>query len=68
MSRIELKITQSLATISMNRAEKKNAFDQEMWKKLENISQEIAANSKLKIVTVESNSPGIFSAGADVSE
>lgn len=68
VSRIELKIIESLATISMNRAEKKNAFDQEMWKKLEDISQEIAANSNLKIVTVESSSAGIFSAGADVSE
>jgi enoyl-CoA hydratase/carnithine racemase len=68
VSRIELKITESLATISMNRSDKKNAFDQEMWKRLEQISLEITADSNLKIATVESSSPGIFSAGADVSE
>jgi 1,4-dihydroxy-2-naphthoyl-CoA synthase len=52
----------------MNRPEKKNAFDQEMWKKLQDISFEISADSSLKVATIESSTPGIFSAGADVSE
>ena len=68
MSRLELKVSNSLATISMNRSEKKNAFDQDMWKQLEAIALEVSANPNLKVVTVESSTPGIFSAGADVSE
>jgi len=68
VSQLELKISESRATILMNRPEKKNAFDQEMWKLLEKISGEVSGNSTLKIVTIESNTPGIFSAGADVSE
>lgn len=68
MNRLELVVKANVATILMNRADKKNAFDQDMWKQLQEISTRISTNPDLRVITIESNEPGIFSAGADISE
>jgi len=68
MDRLELVVKANIATVLMNRADKKNAFDQDMWKQLPVIAAGIASQPDLRVVTFESSEPGIFSAGADISE
>ena len=68
MNRLELVVKENIATILMNRSNKKNAFDQDMWKQLQEIAASISTKPDLRVRTVESSEPGIFSAGADISE
>jgi enoyl-CoA hydratase/carnithine racemase len=55
----------ALARLRINRAEKRNAFTQAMWEALPGL---VAQAGSARVLILESAAPGIFSAGADISE
>ena len=56
-----------VATITINRAHKRNAINSGMWRHLSEIIKEIESNSTIRLIVVTGNGPD-FSAGADISE
>lgn len=63
----DLNIIGNIAHISINRAEKRNAITQEMWRQLLEILHEIKGNGA-KLILLKSAHPGVFCAGADIKE
>ncbi len=58
----------AIATISINRPAKRNAFNAAMWHALADLCEQIAKQAQVKVVVVRSATPGAFCAGADISE
>jgi enoyl-CoA hydratase len=57
-----------VATLVINRPEKRNAFNHEMWMQLAHLIVAIEADDKVKVVVIRSSDDRAFSAGADISE
>ncbi|MEE4350079.1 MAG: enoyl-CoA hydratase/isomerase family protein [Pacificimonas sp.] len=58
-----------LATISIDRPNAKNAFNQAMWLQLVELLRQAGANDRLRLLVLRSSEPGsAFSAGADIKE
>ncbi len=57
-----------VARLLIDRAEKKNAFNQEMWEALPDLVSRAMADSQVRVLILQSAVPGIFSAGADIAE
>lgn len=58
----------SIATIIINRAEKKNSFSLEMFKQLGTLLDELQIDSTVKLLIVKGVDDTAFSSGADISE
>ena len=58
----------SVATLFINRPEKKNAFTLEMWKVLPEIIQELDEDAEVKVLVIRGIDETAFAAGADISE
>lgn len=58
----------SIATIVINRPEKRNAFTLEMWVTLSELLEELAADEQVKVVVIRGVDHTTFAAGADISE
>lgn len=65
---ITLHIDGLVARLVMNRTEKRNAFTQDMWQLLTTLCAQIAENSAVKVVLLQSASSSVFCAGADIGE
>lgn len=63
----ELAIEDRLATLAMNRPEKRNAIGNGGWAKLTDAAAEIAS-ADVRALLLRSSVDGVFSAGADVGE
>lgn len=57
-----------VARILINRPQKRNALDQAMWQALPGMIGDAAGRSDIRVVTIESATPGMFCAGADIDE
>ena len=57
-----------VARLFINRAERRNAFNQAMWELLPELVGQAMADPAVRVLTIESAHPGIFSAGADIAE
>lgn len=57
-----------VARLFIDRADKRNAFDQAMWCLLPELVMEAMADPAVRVLTIESAHPGVFSAGADIAE
>ena len=57
-----------VARLLIDRADKRNAFNQAMWEALPALVQKAMADPSVRVLTIESVHPGIFCAGADISE
>lgn len=57
-----------VAHLLIDRAAKRNAFNQSMWEALPQLVEEAAANPQVRAILLHSAVPGIFCAGADISE
>ncbi len=68
MSNLTLIHKASIAHITISRAEKRNAFTQEMWQDLYDICEKIDTDHKPKVTIVQAESGSAFSAGADIQE
>lgn len=63
--RVDLKIKDKIATVTLNRPDKLNAFDLPMFKQLDEAQQTIAKKSDLRAVVITGKGPD-FSSGLDV--
>lgn len=58
----------AVATLYMNRPEKRNAFTLAMWDAIPGIMQDLEQDENIKVVIVRGIDETAFSAGADISE
>lgn len=63
-----LQIDAPIARLQIDRSLRKNAITQAMWEALPNLLKKLETNTQIKVVILEARSPGIFSAGADITE
>lgn len=65
---LSLTVEPPFARLRIDRAAKRNAFTQNMWEALPGLVAEAVAAPGVRVVLLESATPGIFCAGADISE
>lgn len=58
----------TIARLLIDRADKRNAFTQAMWDAFPVLLEEAMADPAIRIVILQSAVPGIFCAGADITE
>lgn len=58
----------TIATIVINRPDKRNAFTLDMWKTLTSLLAELEADEATKVVVIRGVDDTAFAAGADISE
>jgi enoyl-CoA hydratase/carnithine racemase len=58
----------AIARLLIDRAEKRNAFDQAMWEAFPTLLADAMADPAIRVVILQSAAPGVFSAGADIAE
>lgn len=58
----------AVARLLIDRAAKRNAFTQAMWEALPGLLAEAVEDRSLRLLVLQSAEPGIFCAGADISE
>ena len=59
---------EAVATITLNRPEKLNAFDLAMWRRLGEALEEVAGDDALRCVVIRGAGGKAFAAGADIGE
>ncbi len=57
-----------ISRLLIDRPERRNALTQAMWADLPEIIQRLDSEGGIRVLIVGSTSPGVFSAGADISE
>jgi len=68
MQNLALETDGAVAALVVDRANKHNAFTQEMWHELPQILAKIHRLDDVRVLLIRSATPGIFCAGADVNE
>ncbi|MFQ3594836.1 MAG: enoyl-CoA hydratase-related protein [Sphingomonadaceae bacterium] len=66
--RLRLTFADGIATIALNRPDKRNAMDQGMWEAMPATIAAAMAEPGVRVVLLASATPGIFCAGADIAE
>ncbi|MEZ0072418.1 enoyl-CoA hydratase/isomerase family protein [Planotetraspora sp. GP83] len=64
---LELAIDEHVATLTLNRPEKRNAMTAAMWRAIPGVVADLAANRAVRVLVL-TGAGGTFSAGADISE
>jgi enoyl-CoA hydratase/carnithine racemase len=64
--RLETEVT--TARLLVDRPEKRNAFTQVMWEALPLLLEQAVADPAVRVIILQSATPGIFCAGADIGE
>ncbi len=62
----DVQITDNVAHVKLNRADKRNAMNHVFWKELPEIINDIDANARARVIVISSTGPH-FSAGLDLS-
>ena len=65
---IRLDMSEGVARVVFDRPERRNALTQRMWHDIIEFCGRIADDPTIRLAVFESSNPGIFSAGADVTE
>jgi len=65
---LHVEVSGSVASIVMDRPERRNAFNWSMWDELTDICGRLAIDKAIKAVVLRSSSSVAFCAGADISE
>ncbi len=65
---LRLEIGEHVARLFLDRPNKRNAFSQQMWDQLPALVEQAMADPAVRVLTLESAHPGLFSAGADIAE
>jgi enoyl-CoA hydratase/carnithine racemase len=68
MELLELRITGPIARLIIRHPERRNAFTRAMWRALPALVQEAMARPEVRLLCLQSGQPGMFAAGADISE
>ena len=58
----------AIGRILIDRPDKRNAFNQEMWDHLPVLLKAALIDRAIRVVVVQSATPGMFCAGADIAE
>ncbi len=66
--RLRLEVADGLATLAIDRADKRNAIDQAMWEAFPDTVAAAVAAPGVRVLLLASATPGIFCAGADIGE
>jgi enoyl-CoA hydratase len=69
MSDVRLTVSRddTIAVVTFNRPDRRNAFDLSMWRGLGHIMQQLSADDELRCVVLRGAGEKAFSAGADIS-
>lgn len=67
-NKVLLEIEGTVATITINRPEKANAMDSEVWQELGNKIKEIESDSRIRAIILTGAGERVFSAGLDFSQ
>jgi enoyl-CoA hydratase/carnithine racemase len=65
---LRLEKSGAVARLLIDRAEKRNAFNQAMWAALPVLLAEAMADPAVRVLVLQSAMPGMFCAGADITE
>jgi enoyl-CoA hydratase/carnithine racemase len=65
---LRLEIQGAQAHLIIDRAAKRNAFNQAMWEALPGLLAEAMADDKVRVLILRSAEPGVYCAGADIGE
>ena len=65
---LHLDVADGVARLRLDRAERRNAFTLSMWQRFPTLVDEAMADPAVRLLIVESASPGVFCAGADIRE
>lgn len=57
-----------IGRIFIDRPDKRNAFNQEMWDRFPVLLTHALADRAIRVIIIQSSTPGIFCAGADIAE
>jgi len=63
-----IQVDAGVARVLINRPERRNALTQQMWATLAEVVLELQSQPDIRVIIFGSTTPGIFSAGADVTE
>ena len=58
----------AVATLLLNRPERMNAFDLDMWRRLGEVASEVSQDDSLRCVILRGAGGRAFAAGADIAE
>jgi enoyl-CoA hydratase/carnithine racemase len=67
-SALRLQLDGPVAALVIDRPDKKNAFDQQMWEELPALLARADAEPQVRVIVLRSAAPGAFCAGADIAE
>ena len=65
---ILLAVEDGIATITLNRPDRRNAVDYEGWKLLRSTAREVSERDDVRVVVITGAGDAAFSAGADISD
>jgi enoyl-CoA hydratase/carnithine racemase len=65
---LRLETREAVAHLIIDRAAKRNAFDQAMWESLPVLVAQAMADDKVRVLVLRSAEPSMFCAGADIGE
>ncbi len=65
---IEVALDGPIATLNLNRPEKRNALSEAMWREIADQVEKLSANPSIKVLIVRGADASAFSAGADIAE
>ena len=65
---IEMVLDGPIATLTLNRKEKRNALSEAMWQEIADQTNRAAQNASIKVLIVRGTDASAFSAGADIAE
>jgi enoyl-CoA hydratase/carnithine racemase len=65
---IEVVVDGPIATLVLNRPEKRNALSEAMWREIADETKSLSENSSVKVLIVRGAEASAFSAGADIAE
>lgn len=68
MSDLRLEIDGPVASLVIDRSARRNAVTQAMWDSMPGLVAEAEATDGVRVLTIQSSTEGIFSAGADIGE
>ena len=65
---LRLEFSGLVASIVIDRPDRRNAFTQDMWNELPGLVAAACSTDSARVIVVRSSTPGVFSAGADIAE
>ena len=68
MQLLRLHTTGAIARILIDHAQRRNAFTRAMWRALPDLVAQALADPRVRVIVLQGAQPGMFAAGADISE